>query len=234
MPASILMHVRTQVGTRVEESANQFADVQKAIRKIIPPRRDRNARRQYRHADQRHQHDLQQYRRDRSGGRRHPDQAEGGSSADRRIRAGDARTVAADVSRHDVLVPAGRHRQPDPEFRRAGADRSADSRRQRGREFRLCQQAAEPDSPDSRHRRRAHSAIAEQPDLQCRCRPHPRAVCRADRARRHQQPRRQSGGQRAGGADLLPQSGQRRVLFDRDADAAIPDGFAERAGDVAD
>jgi multidrug efflux pump subunit AcrB len=34
---AILMHVRTQVGTRVEESANQFADVQKAIRKIIPP-----------------------------------------------------------------------------------------------------------------------------------------------------------------------------------------------------
>jgi multidrug efflux pump subunit AcrB len=34
---SILMHVRTQVGTRVEESANQLADVQKAIRKIIPP-----------------------------------------------------------------------------------------------------------------------------------------------------------------------------------------------------
>jgi multidrug efflux pump subunit AcrB len=34
---SILMHARTQVGTRVEESANQFADVQKAIRKIIPP-----------------------------------------------------------------------------------------------------------------------------------------------------------------------------------------------------
>jgi multidrug efflux pump subunit AcrB len=34
---SILMHVRSQVGTRVEETANQFADVQKAIRKIIPP-----------------------------------------------------------------------------------------------------------------------------------------------------------------------------------------------------
>ena len=31
------MHVRTQVGTRVEETANQLADVQKAIRKIIPP-----------------------------------------------------------------------------------------------------------------------------------------------------------------------------------------------------
>ena len=34
---NILMHVRTQIGTRVEESANQFADVQKAIRKIVPP-----------------------------------------------------------------------------------------------------------------------------------------------------------------------------------------------------
>jgi multidrug efflux pump subunit AcrB len=33
----ILMHVRTQVGTRVEETANQFADVTKVIRKIIPP-----------------------------------------------------------------------------------------------------------------------------------------------------------------------------------------------------
>ena len=34
---NILLHVRTQVGTRVEESAGQFADVQKVIRKIIPP-----------------------------------------------------------------------------------------------------------------------------------------------------------------------------------------------------
>jgi multidrug efflux pump subunit AcrB len=33
----VLMHVRLQVGTRLEESANQFADIQKAIRKIIPP-----------------------------------------------------------------------------------------------------------------------------------------------------------------------------------------------------
>ena len=34
----ILMHVRTQVGTRVEEAANRFADVQKVVREIIPPR----------------------------------------------------------------------------------------------------------------------------------------------------------------------------------------------------
>ena len=31
------MHARTQIGTRIEESANQFAEVQKAIRRIIPP-----------------------------------------------------------------------------------------------------------------------------------------------------------------------------------------------------
>ena len=34
---SILMHARAQIGTRVEETANQFAEVQKVIRKIIPP-----------------------------------------------------------------------------------------------------------------------------------------------------------------------------------------------------
>jgi multidrug efflux pump subunit AcrB len=33
----ILMHARVQVGTRVEESANKFAELQKAIRQIIPP-----------------------------------------------------------------------------------------------------------------------------------------------------------------------------------------------------
>src|SRR5271170_458558 len=32
----ILMHARTRVGTRIEESAQQFADIQKAIRQIIP------------------------------------------------------------------------------------------------------------------------------------------------------------------------------------------------------
>jgi multidrug efflux pump subunit AcrB len=33
----ILMHVRTKVGTRLEESSNQFAEIQKAIRQLIPP-----------------------------------------------------------------------------------------------------------------------------------------------------------------------------------------------------
>src|ERR1700754_1581831 len=33
----ILIHARTQVGTRVEETANKFTDIEKAIRQIIPP-----------------------------------------------------------------------------------------------------------------------------------------------------------------------------------------------------
>src|SRR5579872_6649759 len=33
----ILMHARSQIGTRLEESANLFADMQKAVRRIIPP-----------------------------------------------------------------------------------------------------------------------------------------------------------------------------------------------------
>src|SRR6185312_1846242 len=32
----ILMHARTRIGTRVEETANQFAEIEKAIRQIIP------------------------------------------------------------------------------------------------------------------------------------------------------------------------------------------------------
>ena len=33
----ILMHVRLQVGTRVEETANRLAEIEKAVREIIPP-----------------------------------------------------------------------------------------------------------------------------------------------------------------------------------------------------
>ena len=54
----ILMHVRTQVGTRVEESAAQFAADPESHSHGDPARRDRDHDRQYRRADQRHQHDL--------------------------------------------------------------------------------------------------------------------------------------------------------------------------------
>ena len=127
---NILMHVRTQVGTRVEETANQFADVQKAIRKIIPPDEIETLadnigmpisgiNMTYNNTgvigpqDGDIQIKLKEGHRPTDG-----------------ICPGAARAIAAAVSRHELRVPAGRHRQPDPEFRRAGADRPADPRRQ--------------------------------------------------------------------------------------------------------
>ena len=231
---NILMHVRTQVGTRVEETANQLADVQKAIRKIIPPGEIETLTD---NIGMPISGINMTYNNTGVIGPQDGDiqikLKEGHRPTDEYVQR-PARAIAAAVSRHELRVPAGRHRQPDPEFRRAGADRPADPRRQSGGEFRLRQQAAEPHPQDSRHRRCAHPAIAQQPDLQHRCRPHARAICRPDRARRHQQPRGQSRRQFAGRADLLPQPRQRRVLFDRDADAAIPDRLAQRAAGAAD
>ncbi len=136
---SILMHVRTQVGTRVEESANQFADVQKAIRKIIPP-------------------DEIDTLADNIGmpisginmtynntgviGSQDGDiqiKLKEGHRPTSRICSGAQGTASARFSRHDVRVPAGRYRQPDPEFRRAGADRPSGPRRGCECEFRLRQ-----------------------------------------------------------------------------------------------
>ena len=127
------MHVRAQVGTRVEETANQLADVQKAIRKIIPPGEiDTLAdnigmpisgiNMTYNNTGVIGPQDGDIQIKLKEG---HRPTAEYVQVA--------ARAVAAAVSRHDLRVPAGRHRQPDPEFRRAGADRPADPRRQPGR-----------------------------------------------------------------------------------------------------
>ena len=74
-PGQILMHARVPIGTRVEEAANTFADIEKAIAQIIPARERGDDRRQHRHAGQRHQHHLQQHRLDREPRRRPPDQA---------------------------------------------------------------------------------------------------------------------------------------------------------------
>ena len=60
-----------------------------------------------------------------TAGRRHPDQADRGSRADRRLRARAAPPAARALPGLHLLLPAGRHHQPDPEFRRALADRRA-------------------------------------------------------------------------------------------------------------
>ena len=132
---------------------------------------------------------------------------EGGPSADRRLRARAARTAAARFPGRDFRFSAGRHRQPDPEFRRAGADRRADRAAPiSNANFAYANQIAAPAAPDPRRRRRAHPAVAQLSRPQRRRRSHPRTICRPDRTRRHQQPGRQPRRQRPGRADLLAQS----------------------------
>ena len=231
---SILMHVRTQVGTRVEESANQFAEVQKAIRKIIPP-------------------DEIETLADNIGmpisginmtynntGVIGPQDGdiqiklkEGHRPTDEYVQALREQLPRLFPGMTFAFLPADIVSQilnfgaPAPiDLQIRGADVNAN--------FAYANKLLSrirhiPGIADARIQQSPNN-----PDLQHRCRPHPRAICRPDRARRHQQPGRQSGRQRAGRADLLSQSRQRRVLFDRDADAAIPDRFAERAADAAD
>ena len=71
-------------------------------------------------------------------------------------------------------------------------------------------------------RRPAHPAGVQLSADQCRRRPHPRRRGRADPARRRQQPACDALGQQSGEAQFLAQHGKRRVLSDRRPDAAIP------------
>ena len=137
-----------------------------------------------------------------------------------------ARSCRARFPGVDLRVSAGRHRQPDPQFRRAGADRRAGSRRRPRREFRLRQSAAAADCATfpASPTRASSSRCATRPSTSTST-----ARARnmsADRARRHQQSGRQLRRQRPGRADLLARSQERRFLFDRHADAAVPARFA--------
>jgi multidrug efflux pump subunit AcrB len=121
----ILMHVRAQVGTRVEETANQFADregdpqiipadeIETLVDNIGLPISGINMTYNNTGVIGPQDGDIQIKLKE-------------GHRPTAEYVAGAARAAAARLSRVDVLVPAGRHRQPDPEFRRAGADRPAD------------------------------------------------------------------------------------------------------------
>ena len=155
----IIMHVRAPIGSRIEDTAAEFDRIERRIREIIPanqlvsmvdniglPVSSINTT----------------YNNSGTVGPEDGDvliQLTEGSCADRGLCAKAARDAARRVSRHDLLVPAGRYHQPDPELRRPRADRRAD-RRQRP-ECRLCLCAQDPaaDCEHSRRGRRAHPAI---------------------------------------------------------------------------
>ena len=127
-PARSTLHVRAPVGTRIEDTAALFDHVEAAIRQIIPPAElgsivdniglpVSGINRAYINTGGIGPQDGDIYV--SLNEHHHP-------TADyvKALRA----HAAARRSRLDLLVPAGRHHQPDPELRRAGADRRAGRR----------------------------------------------------------------------------------------------------------
>ena len=133
-----------------------------------PPRQHR---RQPRLADQRHQHLLRKFRHDRRIRRRHPRHPQRRADADGDLCEDPARAIAHGVSRRNLRVPAGRHRQPNPQFRLAGADRRADRGLRSRRQPRFRQQTARQDPPRCRRRGSAHPAGVQVPRHQGRLQP---------------------------------------------------------------
>ncbi len=162
-------------------------------------------RRQRRPAGVQHQHDVRQFGIDRQQRRRRADHVDEGSRPDRRLREDAARNAAAPVPGHRVRVPAGRHRQPDPELRPAGADRRADRRRE-PEEPGHRQRDAGKTAPRAGPRGPAHPADLQSARAARHHRPQPRATARIQPARRRKQPAADSLRQRADFADVLAES----------------------------
>ncbi len=124
----ITLHVRAPVGSRIEQTSAQFDRIQRRIRQVIPadqlvsivdniglPFSSINVI--YNNSGTIGPQDgdiLIQLSKDHAPTDGLCPQA--------------ARGIAARLSRHDLFLPARRHHQPDPELRRAGADRRADHR----------------------------------------------------------------------------------------------------------
>jgi hypothetical protein len=170
----VLMHVRVPVGTRVEETAQALRAHRAGDPRVIPSRRSTMVDNIGLPSSE-HQPHLQQHRRDRLAGRRLPDRA---ARRPRRppTTCASCASAARENSRTPLLVPAGRHRQPDPELRRAGADRRADPRRDLDANFAMrssCSSAirAIPGVADARiqqsNRARCSTSMSTAPRRSC-------------------------------------------------------------------
>ena len=124
----ILMHVRAQAGTRIEETARLFDLIEHTVRQTIPPDQLDNIVDNIGLPFQRHQHGLPEHRNDRPRGRRCSDHAQGRPLPDGVLHQAATHGAAAEISGRDVFVPARRYRLADPEFRLAGADRHSNHR----------------------------------------------------------------------------------------------------------
>ena len=223
-PAQIKLHVRAPTGTRVEDTARLFDLLEAAMRQIIPAQQIGSIVDNIGLPCQQHQHHLQQLGHGRQRGCRHPDLAQARLRRPRST-SSPARQAAARVPGHQLRVPARRHRQPDPEFRHAGADRHPDHRPEPEGEPRLANELLEA-AP--------HSWLRRSPESR------KRSICRSsgvniDRsraamvhypARCGQQPADHSLRQQPDRALLLAESGKRPAVPLGGADPAVPDDIA--------
>ena len=130
------LHVNAPPGTRLEESEQIFSRVEDTIREVVPPN-DLAPVIDNIGMPQRHQSRLQRQFDDQLGRRRDPRFAQTGSSRlDAGLHENVARKTRKAFSGFEFLFPAGRHRQPDFEFRFAGADRHSDRRLRAATELR--------------------------------------------------------------------------------------------------
>ncbi len=230
----ILMHARVQIGTRVEESANQFAEIQKAIRQLVPP------------AELDTLVDNIGFPVSGINMTYNATGTIGSQDGDIQIKLKeDHRPTAEYVSLLREELP---RRFPGVTFSFLPADIISQilnfgapapiDLQIRGPDLAANYDYAQKLLKQLRARfgagRCTRPAVSPSPGLQRRCRPHPSPICRPDRARRHQQHGGQSRGLQPGGADLLAKSRKRRELRHRDADAAVSDGLPQRAEEPAD
>ena len=110
-------------GTRIEKTEQIFQAVEDKIREVIPERRARPHRRQYRLAGALLQFRVRRRHRDRRQRRRHPGRAEGRPRADGELCREAAPGAAGGVPGGHLLLPGRRHGDPDPQLRHPGADR---------------------------------------------------------------------------------------------------------------
>ena len=117
------------------------------------------------------------------------------------------------ASRDRVLLPAGRHRHPDPQLRPAGGDRRPVHRQQHGGQRRARRRAGEEDPADPGRGRRACAPALRCAGGQPGDGPHPAAADGPVGAERRPERAGLALGQLADGAGVLAQSAERHRLL---------------------
>ena len=218
----IKLHLRARTGTRIEETAVLCDEVERTIRETIPPSEITsivdNLGLPYSGINLAYSTSAPVGPGDADIFVNLAEEALTRS----RLSARAAHEAGGHLSLDAIRVPAGRHHQPDPEFRPALADRRAGRRQRMSRAIassstRCCRSS----SSVAGRGRPAHSAALRLSAVQRRCRPQQGPIARSDRAERRDQPAGIAVGQLPDVALLLDRSEERHAIQRRLADAAI-------------